>query len=330
MKLALFGWAVVITAVLLLLSLPVLAGELILPALNLAIFWEPLYNNISQSVGNLLSLNFLENLRGHTPKYFGLEIFTFPFCTTLRSIHTENNSKNLNKSFFSYYFTGLVEGDGTIITPKTLRTPKGKLNYPAWRSRKSLVWDKLSNFGDTLKLLIPNHPWKWIGGWSNHSYMVISQKIYENIIGNRESKSVTSLFLNKTVKEQRVDGSYVGRPMLRCTLMSLEISYQVKILSNHINNNKKYFSTLTTLQPVNINAWFITGFADGESSFIISVVRNNKYKTGWSVKPKFQLDLHNKDTGLLLQIQKYFGVGKIFKNGVDSDQFLPLRGSGVY
>ena len=131
MKLALFGWAVVITAVLLLLSLPVLAGKLILPALNLAIIWEPLYNNISQSAGNLLSLNFLDNLRGHTPKYFGLEIFTFPFCTTLRSINTDNHSKNFNKSLFSYYFTGLVEGDGTIITPKTLRTPKGKLNYPS-------------------------------------------------------------------------------------------------------------------------------------------------------------------------------------------------------
>ena len=133
MKLALFGWAVVITAVLLLLSLPVLAGELILPALNLAIFWEPLYNNISQSAGNLLSLNFLENFRGHTPKYFGcsLEMSILPLCATFRSIHTDNNSKNLNKSLFSYYLTGLIEGDGTIITPKTLRSSKGKLNYPA-------------------------------------------------------------------------------------------------------------------------------------------------------------------------------------------------------
>ena len=52
-KLILFGWAVVITAVLLLLSLPVLAGKFILPALNLAVFWEPLYENISQSAGNL-------------------------------------------------------------------------------------------------------------------------------------------------------------------------------------------------------------------------------------------------------------------------------------
>ncbi|PBP16590.1 hypothetical protein BUE80_DR012696, partial [Diplocarpon rosae] len=29
-----------------------------------------------------------------------------------------------------YYLTGLIEGDGTIITPKTLRNSQGKLNYP--------------------------------------------------------------------------------------------------------------------------------------------------------------------------------------------------------
>ena len=122
-----------------------LAGKINLPALNLAVFWEPLYENISQSAGNLLSLNFLENLRGYTPKYFGcsLEILTFPLCTTLRYIHTDLNSKNLNKSLFSYYFTGLIEGDGTIVTPKTLRSTKGMLNYPACRSGKSLMWEKL-------------------------------------------------------------------------------------------------------------------------------------------------------------------------------------------
>lgn len=149
-KLALFGWAVVITAVLLLLSLPVLAGKLNLPALNLAIFWEPLYENISQSEGNLLSLNFLDNLRDHTPKYFdcsffilyficvkqyfsslkALDVFHIP-ASTVKSIHTSSNSKNLKKSLFSYYLTGLIEGDGTIITPKNLRSPKGKLNYPS-------------------------------------------------------------------------------------------------------------------------------------------------------------------------------------------------------
>jgi hypothetical protein len=56
---------------------------------------------------------------------------TFSLSTTVKSIHTDSNSKFLNKSLFSYYLTGLIEGDGTIITPKTLRSPKGKLNYPS-------------------------------------------------------------------------------------------------------------------------------------------------------------------------------------------------------
>lgn len=39
-----------------------------------------------------------------------------------------NNLSNLN---FSSYLAGLIEGDGTIIVPKTERSVKGRINYPS-------------------------------------------------------------------------------------------------------------------------------------------------------------------------------------------------------
>lgn len=93
---------------------------------------------------------------------------------------------------------------------------------------------------------------------------------------------------------------------------------QVKILSNHINSNIRYFSTLITSQPFKMNPFFITGLTDAIGSFIVGVVSNNNYKTGLNIKARFQIALHNKDIDLLLQIQNYFGVGKIGKHTAES------------
>jgi hypothetical protein len=101
---------------------------------------------------------------------------------------------------------------------------------------------KLSNSGDTLKLMVPNYNRKVISGWSNYSCMVTSYKMSENKMGYRGSKSV---FISNIVKEQRVDGSWhiQYKPMyLRCTLMSGESRYPIKIPSNQLNISS--FSTL--------------------------------------------------------------------------------------
>lgn len=61
--------------------------------------------------------------------------------------------------------------------------------------------------GDALKLIVPNYNRKVISGWSNYSGKVTSYKMSENEMGYRGSKSDLII---KSVKEQRVDGSWVA------------------------------------------------------------------------------------------------------------------------
>jgi hypothetical protein len=146
---------------------------------------------------------------------------------------------------------------------------------PAMCSGKTLRRDKLPNSGDTLKLMVLNYSRKAISGWINYLCTVISHKIDEKKMGNRGSKSEFTL---NSVKEQRADGSWCIKPKLiylRCALTDFERNYQINNLSNQYN--KLPFSTL--IQKPKLNLWFITGFADAESSFVILVQPNDKYKT---------------------------------------------------
>ena len=211
---------------------------------------------------------------------------------------------------------------------------------PAKRSGKTLFslekWEKLSNSGDTLKPLIPSHPWKMMSGWSNDSCMVTSQRMSENEMGNRGSKSVTIAI----VKEQRVDGSWcinTNYMHLKYTLKGLERDYRVKIPSKQLNN--KLFSTLSslpssleemtevvsglmeknqsniTLPPLHsfglLNPWFITGFTDAEGCFQVLIRQDFRQKVQWRVSLAFQIQLHVKDIAILKAIQQTLGVGTI-------------------
>ena len=168
---------------------------------------------------------------------------------------------------------------------------------------KSKIWDKLSNSGKPLKLLIPSDNGNIFRGWINNSGMVTSQEIFERVMGNRGSKS--AIFSNIAVKEQRVDGSWYAKNLayLRCTLVGSERNYPVRILSNQINIIRYYSNDQSNLV---LNPWFITGFADGEGSFMLTIIKDKKYKLGWRVACRFAISLNKKDFYLLNNIKNFF------------------------
>jgi hypothetical protein len=200
---------------------------------------------------------------------------------------------------------------------------------PARWSGKSSTWDKLSNFGDTLKLLVPSYSRKAVSGWTNHSCKVTSQKASEKNVGYRGSKSIIDYFNPASrksiiVKEQRVDGSWCIKPMhLRCTLTGFERNYQTEIPSKEIIQTR-CFSSKTSQSDLSFsfNPWCLTGFIDAEGSFMIRVRKSSRYNIGWHVIPVFSITLHKKDLYLLNALKSYYGgAGSIWKDGEATFKF---------
>ena len=82
------------------------------------------------------------------------------------------------------------------------------------------------------------------------------------------------------------------------------------ISSSNLIQLRNYSSERKTI----LSPSFISGFSDGEGSFVVTILKNPRYKIGWNVQARFQIKLHEKDRAYLLLIQNYFGsVGYISK-----------------
>ena len=229
-----------------------------------------------------------------------------------------------------------------------------KYSLGAVLRRISLMCLQLSNSGNILKFMVPNGNRKATSGCvytlykiiidTNSSCMVISQMMTEREIDNRGSKSIMYFWLTTIitiVKEQRVNGSWREKyntsivlrcfSRLRCILMGFERNYQIRVLYKQINKDlNRFYSSSSALQYKNINCksnlcvsyhkW-LTGFTDGEGSFSISIVKSRERKVGWMVLISFQINLHERDLAILQQIKNYFGVGKIYKQGLQSYRY---------
>ena len=102
---------------------------------------------------------------------------------------------------------------------------------------------------------------------------------------------------------------------LNNSLLSNYLSYSTKPfvkIVNKIPSGIRNYSTINKIQS--IDPWFITGIFDAESSFVVTILQNPRYKTGWNVQARLQIKMHEIDRDLMEKIQTFFGgIGYISK-----------------
>ena len=88
-----------------------------------------------------------------------------------------------------------------------------------------------------------------------------------------------------------------------------------------LHNTARNYSTVATtprlgsVENLNLNPNWVTGFVDGEGCFHISISERKGRKFGWQVSLHFQIGLHVKDKAVLDAIKEHLYVGEIGKQG---------------
>lgn len=160
------------------------------------------------------------------------------------------NNLNYNRqeySNFGYYLTGLIEGDGSIITPKQERDSKNRLCYPSVQLSfnlkdlpLALVIQKELKFGSLSRLKGVN--------------------AYQLTINNYEGLLFIVFLLNGKMKTPKIFDFWLLIDWLNCKFPNLNLQ------KFSINN-----------EPIINNAWF-SGFIDADGSFSIRSTNNIKTK----------------------------------------------------
>jgi hypothetical protein len=133
--------------------------------------------------------------------------------------------------------------------------------------------------------------------------------------------------LHTSVASQRLHAGD-PTPKTKFILCSKSLKNPSFIKSVSINfMQKNQYSYLSATQAANsyalLSPYYITGISDGESSFIISILKNKNYKSGYQIQAKYAIQLHIKDLVLLNKLQSFLAFAlRAAGQGVEWGLFL--------
>ena len=83
-------------------------------------------------------------------------------------------------------------------------------------------------------------------------------------------------------------------------------------LPSSLVSSKRWLSVESIkIKETELCPYWVSGFADAESSFSLKMSKKSSLKSGWNVSPEFRIDLHSRDLILIRKIQSFFCVGTI-------------------
>lgn len=210
--------------------------------------------------GNYKKVQFTQyNNNRHTVEYSSLS-------ETYVIVESEN--KNFQNEYIKspnlegqlgYYLAGLLEGDGSIITPKKEKSAKGKLYHPVIRTVFHKNDLKYAEFLSDL-----------LGG------RVQSPKNRGYHLWEIQDKATLTKIVNL------VNGKFRSPKIIALHAI-------IKWLNNHFNSSNNIELLPLDSSPINSNAW-LAGFSDADSNFQVSIY-NRKNSNSIRIQLFYRLEI---------------------------------------